>query len=119
MRERPTAQAVERAIARLRYGTVTINTYAGMSFAFGTPPWGAYPGATSLDIQSGRGWVHHTGMLEGVEKVVVRFPLTMFPKPVYFPSHRTAHKAMRALTALDVDASWRRLPAVMLNAMRG
>lgn len=25
----------------------------GMSFAFGTPPWGAYPGATSLDIQSG------------------------------------------------------------------
>jgi aldehyde dehydrogenase (NAD(P)+) len=38
------AEAVERAIARLRYGVVSVNTWSGFAFVFGTPPWGAYPG---------------------------------------------------------------------------
>lgn len=113
------AQAVERAIARLRYGTVALNGFPGMSFAFAAPPWGGYPGSTPDDIQSGSGWVHNTAMLEGIEKAVMRFPLTMFPKPGYFPTHRTAHKLMRALIAMDRNARWGRVPAVMLQAMRG
>jgi aldehyde dehydrogenase (NAD(P)+) len=77
------AAAVERAIGRLRYGTVGVNAYPAMSFAFATPPWGGYPGATPDDIQSGTGWVHNIPMLEGIEKAVMRHPLTTFPKPVY------------------------------------
>jgi aldehyde dehydrogenase (NAD(P)+) len=119
MKDMRTAAAVERAIARLRYGTVSINAFPGLSFAFGAPPWGAYPGATLGNIQSGRGWVHNTPMLEGIEKAVMRFPLTMFPKPVYFPTHRTAHKTMQSLIKLDTHASWSKLPPVMWNAMRG
>lgn len=119
MKDKRTAAAVERAIARLRYGTVAINAYPGLSFGFGSPPWGAYPGATPDNIQSGRGWVHNTPMLEGIEKTVMRFPLTMFPKPVYFPTHRTAHQTMQALIKLDTDARWSHLPSVMWNAMRG
>jgi acyl-CoA reductase-like NAD-dependent aldehyde dehydrogenase len=119
MKDRRTAAAVERAIARLRYGTVAINAYPGMSFAFGSPPWGAYPGSTLDNIQSGRGWVHNTAMLEGIEKTVMRFPLTMFPKPAYFPTNRNAHHTMQSLIALDTNASWAKLPAVMWNAMRG
>lgn len=119
MQDRKTAQAVERAIARLRYGTVAINAFPGMSFAFASPPWGAYPGSSLGNIQSGRGWVHNTPMLEGIEKTVMRFPLTMFPKPVYFPTHRNAHRAMQSLVSLDSNASWTRVPAVMWNAMRG
>jgi aldehyde dehydrogenase (NAD(P)+) len=119
MKDKRTAAAVERAIARLRYGTVSINTFPGISFAFGSPPWGAYPGASLENIQSGRGWVHNTPMLEGIEKTVVRFPLTMFPKPVYFPTHRTAHCTMQALIELDTHGSWARLPPVMWNAMLG
>jgi hypothetical protein len=46
-------------------------------------PWGAYPGSTPEDIQSGSGFVHNTSMLEGVEKTVLRAPLTTFPKPAY------------------------------------
>ena len=83
-----------RARARdpaLRYGTVSVNCWAGYGFAFGTTPWGAYPGAPLTDVQSGRGFVHNTLMLERVEKTVVRHPAVTFPKPPYFPSHRTAH----------------------------
>lgn len=119
MKDNITAAAAERAIARLRYGTVALNAFPGMSFALGAPPWGAYPGATAADIQSGLGWVHNTAMLEGIEKTVLRFPLTMFPKPVYFPTNRTAQRTVPALLQLDTRASWSKLPAVMWNAMRG
>ncbi|HEX2218745.1 MAG TPA: hypothetical protein VHG35_08055 [Gemmatimonadales bacterium] len=113
------AQAVERAIGRLRYGVVTINAWSGFAFVYGTPPWGAYPGASPADIQSGTGWVHNTPMLEGVEKAVLRHPLAMVPKPATFPSHRTAHILARRLAHLDERASWSRVPGVVAAAMRG
>ena len=112
-------QAVDRAITRLRYGSVAINAWAGLSFALGTPPWGAHPSSSPADIQSGTGWVHNTPMLEGIEKTVLRHPLTIMPKPVTFPSHRTAHTLLRRLTALEETASWARVPGVIAAAMRG
>jgi acyl-CoA reductase-like NAD-dependent aldehyde dehydrogenase len=113
------AGAVERAIGRLRYGAVAVNTWTGLTFAFGTPPWGAHPGSTPQDIQSGVGFVHNTPMLEGIEKVVLRQPLTSRPKPVFFPSHQTAHVLSRRLTGLDERASWSKVPGVVAAAMRG
>ena len=113
------AQAVERAIARLRYGVVSVNTWSGFAFVFGTPPWGAFPGSTPSDIQSGTGWVHNTTMLEGIEKTVLRHPLTAVPKPTTFPSHRTANVVLRRLTRLEERASWWRVPGVVAAAMRG
>src|SRR6185437_5501844 len=111
--------AVELAITRLRYGTVTINGFSGVSFVAAAPPWGAYPGARLEDVQSGRGFVHNTSMLSGIEKVVMRAPLTGFPKPGYFPSHRTAHKVVTRIVALEENASWSKVPGVVFNALRG
>jgi hypothetical protein len=113
------AAALERAISRLRYGAVTVNSWTGFIFAYGTPPWGAYPGSTRTDIQSGTGWVHNTPMLEGIEKAVLRHPLTLMPKPATFPSHRTAHTVLRRLTRLEKDRSWAKVPGVVAAAMRG
>jgi aldehyde dehydrogenase (NAD(P)+) len=112
-------EAVDRAITCLRYGTVTVNCFSGVSFVSASPPWGAYPGASLDNIQSGSGFVHNTAMLEGVEKVVMRAPLTGFPKPGYFPTHRTAHKIVPRIVALEENASWSKVPAVVFNAMRG
>ncbi len=112
-------EAVERAITRLRFGTVTVNSYSGLSFVMASPPWGAHPGSTLDNIQSGRGFVHNTSMLEGVEKVVMRAPLTGFPKPGYFPTHRTAHKVVPRIVAMEENASWAKVPGIVFNAMRG
>jgi hypothetical protein len=87
LRDPALRHAVKHAIAGLRYGTVTVNPSPAMAFAFGTPPWGAYPGSTPRNI--GSGGVHNTSMREEVEKTVLRFPLTSFPKRFYFPGHRT------------------------------
>jgi aldehyde dehydrogenase (NAD(P)+) len=110
--------AVEQAIINLRYGSVCVNAWAGYLFAFVTPPWGAYPGSSLSDIQSGRGWVHNTPMLEGIEKAVLRHPITAMPKPAYFPSHRSAHILMPRMTALEESSSWMRVPGVMAAAMQ-
>jgi aldehyde dehydrogenase (NAD(P)+) len=110
--------AVEQAIRRLRYGTVAVNVWAGYGFGFGTTPWGAYPGSSAADVQSGRGFVHNTLMLEQVEKAVVRHPARTFPKPPYFPSHRTAHRLGRRLVALETGG-WASLPGVVAAGVGG
>jgi acyl-CoA reductase-like NAD-dependent aldehyde dehydrogenase len=116
--DRTTRAALERAIRRLRYGTVSVNCWAGYGFSFGTSPWGAYPGSPLTDVQSGRGFVHNALMLERVEKTVVRHPAVTFPKPPYFPSHRTAHTLGRALTRFEARGL-SALPAVVAAAIRG
>ncbi|MFQ5660986.1 MAG: aldehyde dehydrogenase [Gammaproteobacteria bacterium] len=120
MKDSRLSEAVERMISDLHYGTVTVNSnFHGFSFSVSTPPWGAYPGSALNDIQSGRGWVHNTNMLEGIEKTVARFPLTAFPKPAWFPSHRTADKLIQRMVTLEEHASWSKVPGVVLTAMRG
>lgn len=119
IRDPRTAAAVERAIARLRYGTVAVNTFPGLSFVFASAPWGAYPGAAPDDIQSGTGFVHNTAMLEGIEKAVIRAPLKVFPKPAFLPGHKTAHMVTKRIVAMEENASWARLPGIIWAAMRG
>ncbi|MDQ3138141.1 MAG: aldehyde dehydrogenase family protein [Gemmatimonadota bacterium] len=118
LKDPTTAAAVERAIGRLRYGAVTVNAWSGLLFAFGTPPWGAHPSSDPTDIQSGAGWVHNTPMLEGIEKAVMRHPLTVTPKPAYSLSHRSAHQLMPRLTALEEQSSWMKMPGVLAAAVR-
>jgi aldehyde dehydrogenase (NAD(P)+) len=118
MKDPTTGAAVERAIARLRYGSVNVNAWSGLVFAFCTPPWGGHPSSSPADIQSGMGFVHNTPMLEGIEKAVLRHPITMRPKPSYSITHRTAHQLMRRMTALDQAAGWNKVPGVLGAAMR-
>jgi aldehyde dehydrogenase (NAD(P)+) len=111
--------AFEQAICNLKYGTVAINTFPGLSFVHASPPWGAYPDSTLDDIQSGKGFVHNTAMLEGIEKAVIRAPLTVFPKPGWFPSHKTAQITTRRIVEMEEHASWGKVPGIVWAAMQG
>jgi aldehyde dehydrogenase (NAD(P)+) len=110
---------VERAVHDLRYGTVAVNVWPGFAYAAGTLPWGAFPGATLADIQSGRGFVHNTRMLGRVEKAVLRAPASPLVKLPYLPSHRTAHLLGRRLTALKARGGWTELAGVVALGLRG
>jgi acyl-CoA reductase-like NAD-dependent aldehyde dehydrogenase len=111
--------ALDRAITDLRYGTVALNHWPAMVYAFGVPPWGGHPSATLEDIQSGLGWVHNTLMLERVEKNVLRGPLRAFPKPAWFPGHKTLDQLGRRLVAFERSPSWLKLPQLAITALRG
>ncbi|MDP6935160.1 MAG: aldehyde dehydrogenase family protein, partial [Myxococcota bacterium] len=54
--EKAHPEAVDRAIAQLRYGGVAINGWAGLCYGLVSPSWGAFPGHTLDDIVSGRGF---------------------------------------------------------------
>jgi acyl-CoA reductase-like NAD-dependent aldehyde dehydrogenase len=113
------AAALERAIGELRYGAVAINHWPALAYAFCSTPWGGHPSSTLEDIQSGRGWVHNTFMLEGIEKAVVRGPITVKPTPLWFPNHKTAHHVGRRLVRFEAAPSVWKLPGMIWNAMRG
>lgn len=118
--EDPTlAAAVERAVSRLRYGTVGINVWPQLSFSLGATPWGAHPSSSATDPQSGRGWVHNTSMLEGFEKVVIRDPISSRRKPPYSAGHRTAHLLFRRLATVERGSGWAGFPGVLEASFRG
>jgi acyl-CoA reductase-like NAD-dependent aldehyde dehydrogenase len=119
LRDPETAQAVEQAIADLRYGTVTVNHWAAIGYGLVVTPWGAFPGHTRRDIQSGTGVVHNTLMFSRPQKTVVRAPFTVWPKPVWFATHRTAHKITPKLVRFEADPSAAKLPGIFSLALRG
>jgi acyl-CoA reductase-like NAD-dependent aldehyde dehydrogenase len=107
-----------RAVSELRYGTVAINHWSALGYAIMCSPWGGYPDGTLQNPQSGSGWVHNSFMLDGVEKTVIEGPLTVWPKPFWFPSHRTAHKLAWQVLDLYRRPSALRLPRLFWMAIR-
>lgn len=110
---------LQRLIAELRYGTVCINQWPGLAFAMMCCPWGGYPGGTLHDPKSGVGWVHNTFLLDAAEKTVVEGPLIVWPKPLWFPSHRTAHTLSRKVVDLYARPRWWKLLGITASALRG
>ena len=111
--------ALEKSIAELRYGAVGVNVWTGLVYGLVTPPWGAHPSSTPEDIQGGLGWVHNTFMLEGIEKCVLRGPLTASPKPPWFVTHTNAHKVGEKLVDMEAHPSWLKVPAIALGVLKG
>lgn len=110
--------AMERAVANLRYGTVGVNYWAGASFIMGVTTWGAYPGHTPQNVQSGIGVVHNTLMFSQAEKTVVRAPFKSVPVPPWFATRRRAGGGVfPRLTGLEHKPSPVRLPAILRAAL--
>jgi aldehyde dehydrogenase (NAD(P)+) len=114
-----TGAALRAATRRLRYGTVAVNCFTGYGYAFGTTPWGGFPGQPLADPRSGRGFVHNSRMLEGLEKAVVWAPPIQPFKPPHFPSHRTLHRLGPPLVRLEARRDWLAFPPLLAAALRG
>jgi len=119
MKDPAVAEAVERAIANLRYGSVALNHWPGINYALVTPTWGAFPGHTIDDIRSGRGVVHNTFMFDRPQKSVLRGPFRLWPKPLWFIDNKAAATVGRKLTYFNADPSLMRLPGILWASLRG
>jgi len=117
-RGRDRAAKFDAAIDRLRYGVISINQWAGLVFALMSPPWGAAPGATLDNIQSGTGWVHNSLMLSGIDRTVLEAPLTVLPKPVWQPDHRNPEAVTWALLDLMRRPTYGQLTQLTWHAVR-
>ncbi|NEW50334.1 aldehyde dehydrogenase family protein [Nocardia cyriacigeorgica] len=123
--------AFDELIQDLRYGTVAINAWTGVGYLTPTASWGAFPGHTLADVQSGIGVVHNAWLIDRVERAVVRGPfrpaprsllhgeLAISPKPPWFVGNKTAASTGKLLTGFAADPGWSRLPMIFASALRG
>lgn len=119
------------AVAALRYGTVGINAWTGVGYATPRATWGAFPGHTLADVQSGIGIVHNALLLDNTERTVVTGPFrpaprsvlhgetSISPKPPWFVTNTTATRTNRLLTEFAARPRWQAFPAIFTSAMRG
>jgi hypothetical protein len=112
------ADAVERAIDHLRYGSVVVNHWSAVPYGMVSTSWGAYPGHTPEDIQSGTGVVHNTYLLEDVEKSVVRGPFRMPLTPAWFHTNRRALALSSAVCEFTATRDPRVLARLLWAAAR-
>ena len=122
---------LDDAIAQMRYGTVGVNVWSGIGFLAPRSAWGAFPGHTPADVGSGIGMVHNALMFGRAERNVARGPFYPFPrsvlhrewhlspKPPWFVTHRKADVVAEKLTRFAAAPRWRRLPGIVLAALRG
>jgi acyl-CoA reductase-like NAD-dependent aldehyde dehydrogenase len=111
--------AIEQAVADLRYGSIGVNLWHAMSFAFSTTVWGAFPGHPITDIQSGSGFVGNALLFARPQKSVVRGPFVASPAPAWFATNKNAGVVMRKLLAFEVKPSWAKIPGLLAAALKG
>jgi hypothetical protein len=117
-------------IANLRYGTIAINAWTGFGYLTAGAPWGGFPGATLTDVQSGIGVVHNTLLIDSPERAVAYGPFrpfprsiaggenSLFPKPPWFVTARSARTTGERLVHYAKKPSWLRMPAIFGSAFR-
>lgn len=110
---------LDQAIADLNYGAVAVNHWVALAYALMALPWGSAPHSTLTDAQSGIGWVHNPFFFKGIEKSVLRGPLTMWPKPLWMPTHKRAERLAWNIIRLYTRPSIAKIPALAWNALRG
>lgn len=124
-------EALDQAVADLRYGCIGVNAWAGVVFLTSRAAWGAYAGNSLEDIQSGSGVVHNSLMLDRPQKNVLWAPFRPFPrsarhgaltmaiKPPWFLGNATSISTARRFTHFAGDPHPGKLPALFASALRG
>ena len=108
--------ALEQGIADLKYGTICVNMFAGLAYVFMSAPWGAFPGNTMYDIQSGNGSVNNLFMFEKLQKSVYRAPFKKQPdNTTHTPSYVASTKAIARLFG---KPTWLNFVRLILASMK-
>lgn len=122
---------VDDAIADLRYGSIGINVWNAMAFLLAQSTWGAYPGHSYANIQSGIGVVRNSFLFDKPEKSVVyssfyAFPrswlhgdFSLLPRPPWFVTNKTAQQTARRVAKFAADPGLRHVPGIFLSAIKG
>lgn len=108
-----------------------VNAWTGVGFLTARASWGAFPGHTIDDVQSGSGVVHNALLIDDPERTVVRGPfrpaprsivtgeLSMSPRPPWFVTNKTAATTGRRLSYFAAKPRWTSLPGIIASALRG
>ena len=121
----------EEMLIDLRYGTIAINAWSGLGFLTPQATWGAFPGHTLADVQSGIGVVHNTMLFDKPQRTVVEAPFkpfprnllslsfTLLPRPPWFITNRKGNILGRLLVNFQYRPGLLKIPRIFINALLG
>ncbi|KAB8039189.1 NAD-dependent aldehyde dehydrogenase [Silvanigrella paludirubra] len=110
---------IEYALETLRYGTIGVNCWSALSYAFASTTWGAFPGATLKDIQSGIGTVHNGLLFDFPEKSVIHAPFTIWPTPAWFYTNKNTLEIAECLIEYEYSQSVYSMMKLIFAALKG
>ncbi len=113
------AAAFDKLLSELRYGGIAVNGWAGAIYGLCQTTWGAFPGHTLEDIQSGRGVVHNTFLFDYPQKSIIYLPFRIKPTPVWFADHRNLRALGEKLTRFEAAPSMLKFPGLVAQALKG
>jgi len=118
-RDARAARAIDTAVRDLRYGSVCVNVWPAVAYGLGTLPWGGHPSGTLENVGSGLGVGHNALFLRDIEKTVLRAPLAAFPKPLWYPDHRTLDRVANGFCDFEAERGALRAAKLAMAALRG
>jgi len=122
---------LEQAISDLKYGGIGINAWSALAYLLSSCSWGAFPGHTYDDIQSGIGVVHNAFLFDKPQKSVVYanfypFPRAIVhgqfhlsPRPPWFVTNKQAHRLGPKLARFEATPGFKHIPGIFIDALRG
>ena len=98
---------IEDCIAKLEYGLIGVNVWSGMIAIFPQLTWGAFPGNTAWNIESGVGQLNNGYMFDQIEKSVLWTPMI---SPIHLENAKPKMlKVVKRLGYYVIKPSWMRL----------
>ncbi len=111
------ASALDRALSRLRYGTICVNQRTEVAWYLMLTTWGAFPGHKMGDIQSGRGVVNNLLMFNHPQKSVVQSHIIGRPDPLTVRS-QSLHELGKKVASFEASPSLWKLPGLFWQTIR-
>lgn len=98
---------LDECIAKLEYGVIGVNIWCGMIAIFSQLTWGAFPGNTARNIESGVGQIGNGYMFDQIEKSVLWTPMI---SPIHLGNAKPKMlKIVKRMGYYLIKPSWMRL----------
>jgi hypothetical protein len=108
---------IDDCIAKLEYGVIGVNVWSGMIAIFPQLTWGAFPGNTAWNIESGVGQLSNSYMFDQIEKSVLWTPMM---SPIHLENAKPRDlKVIQGTTYYLIKPSWMRLLKLWGTAIFG
>ncbi len=119
LKDKRIAEAFDKSIAELKFGSIGINYWGGASYLAVVTPWGAFQTADRKETESGIGIVNNALFLENTQKTVLRAPFRIRPKPVWFWSKlNNAAETFKKLTEFEANPSFWKVPSILWVSLK-
>ncbi|MGD8229958.1 MAG: aldehyde dehydrogenase family protein [Desulfobacteraceae bacterium] len=108
---------IDDCIAKLEYGIIGVNVWSGFVAIFPQLTWGAFPGNTAWNIESGVGQLGNSYMFDQIEKSVLWTPMV---SSIHLQNTRPRDlKTVQRMAYYAIKPSWMRLLKLWGTAIFG